>query len=112
MQGIVRAGQGQLKYNWSNVCMHYFTREFLETAARRLQADGQYHIARKKIPSVDGPVQVWPSLTNPAAPLACIGDLTYCTGPKGSACQLQRAYPSVKYDARSCIMPLPVLHRA
>ena len=44
--------------------MHYFTRDFLEAAARRLQAEGQYHIARKKIPSVDGPVQVEPSLTH------------------------------------------------
>ena len=55
-----RAGQAQLKYNWSNVCMHYFTVDFLEAAARRLQAEGQYHVARKKIPSIDGPVQVKP----------------------------------------------------
>ncbi|BDA40449.1 UDP-N-acetylglucosamine diphosphorylase 1 [Coccomyxa sp. Obi] len=52
-----RPGQAQLKYNWSNVCMHYFTVDFLEAAARRLQTEGQYHIARKKIPSIDGPVQ-------------------------------------------------------
>lgn len=52
------AGSGQLKYNWSNVCMHYFSRDFLEAASRRLEAEGRYHIARKKIPSTDGPVQV------------------------------------------------------
>ncbi len=40
--------------------MQYFTVAFLEAAARRLQAEGQYHFARKKIPSIDGPVQVKP----------------------------------------------------
>ena len=52
------AGKAQLKYNWSNVCMHYFTRDFLELAADHVRAQGVYHVAKKKIPSKDGPVQV------------------------------------------------------
>ena len=52
------AGKVQLKYNWSNVCMHYFTRDFLELAANHVRAEGVYHMAKKKVPSKDGPVQV------------------------------------------------------
>ncbi len=37
--------------------MHYFTRDFLELAAQHVRAEGVYHVARKKIPSKDGPVQ-------------------------------------------------------
>lgn len=67
-----RVERGQLKYNWSNVCMHYFTREFLEAAARRLHAEGHYHIASKKIPSLDGPVQVTAAFTQcRKPPLTC-----------------------------------------
>ncbi|KAK9868416.1 hypothetical protein WJX84_009045 [Apatococcus fuscideae] len=48
----------QLKYNWSNVCMHYFSREFLERAAAFLSSGkGCYHAAKKSISSKDGPVQ-------------------------------------------------------
>ncbi len=70
---------GQLYYNWSNICMHYFAVPWLRTVADRLihggSGDGAaaasasctttapasctavpYHVARKKIPSVDGPV--------------------------------------------------------
>ncbi len=52
------AARGQLLYNWSNVCMHWFTRSFLQATADRLRAEGKYHIANKKIASKDGPVQV------------------------------------------------------
>ena len=52
------AEAGTLRYNWSNVCMHYFSREFLVEAARRLAADERYHVARKSIPSKDGPMKV------------------------------------------------------
>ena len=38
--------------------MHYFTRDFLELAADHVRAQGVYHMAKKKIPSKDGPVQV------------------------------------------------------
>ena len=38
--------------------MHYFTRDFLELAADHVRVQGVYHVAKKKIPSKDGPVQV------------------------------------------------------
>lgn len=38
--------------------MHYFERAFLERMAEQLVKDGRFHIAHKKIPSKDGPVQV------------------------------------------------------
>ena len=38
--------------------MHYFTRGFLEQAADHVRTQGAYHMAKKKIPSKDGPVQV------------------------------------------------------
>lgn len=47
---------GVLRYNWSNVCLHYFERAWLETVADRLAAEGRYHVARKQIPSIDGKV--------------------------------------------------------
>ena len=47
--------------------MHYFSRDFLEQAAQRLAAEGRHHIARKKIPSKDGPVEV---LAHPTIPLS------------------------------------------
>ena len=49
---------GELKYGWSNVCLHYFRRDWLEAVSGRLADMGRYHIARKKIPSKDGPVAV------------------------------------------------------
>ena len=47
---------GILKYNWSNVCLHYFDREWLETVSERLEKEGTYHIARKQISSIGGKV--------------------------------------------------------
>ncbi|GLC67245.1 hypothetical protein PLESTF_000532900 [Pleodorina starrii] len=49
---------GQLYYNWSNICMHYFSVQWLRDVAAQLLAGGgtPYHVARKRIPSVDGPV--------------------------------------------------------
>ena len=38
--------------------MHYFSTPFLVSMADKLKQQGQYHIAHKKIPSKDGPVQV------------------------------------------------------
>lgn len=37
--------------------MHYFSTAFLVSMAEKLKKQGQYHIAKKKIPSKDGPVQ-------------------------------------------------------
>lgn len=47
---------GQLRYNWSNICMHFFTPAFLSRVCDTLEAQGLYHVAQKSIPSVDGPV--------------------------------------------------------
>jgi UDP-N-acetylglucosamine/UDP-N-acetylgalactosamine diphosphorylase len=48
---------GLLLYNWSNVCLHYFERQWLENVAARLsKPDGVFHVARKQIPSIDGKV--------------------------------------------------------
>ncbi len=55
---MLDAGTGELLYAWSNVCMHYFSTDFLVAMADKLKRQGQYHIAHKKIPSKDGPVQV------------------------------------------------------
>lgn len=42
---------GTLLYNWSNICMHYFSVEWLHKVADALKAGTAYHVARKKIPS-------------------------------------------------------------
>ncbi|EFN54432.1 hypothetical protein CHLNCDRAFT_31829 [Chlorella variabilis] len=47
---------GELKYGWSNICLHYFRRDWLEGVSDKLAEMGRYHVARKKIPSLDGPV--------------------------------------------------------
>jgi UDP-N-acetylglucosamine/UDP-N-acetylgalactosamine diphosphorylase len=47
---------GRLLYNWSNICMHYFSVSWLAAAAAALAQAGKYHVAHKKIPSIDGPV--------------------------------------------------------
>ncbi|KAG2490778.1 hypothetical protein HYH03_010701 [Edaphochlamys debaryana] len=49
---------GRLFFNWSNICMHYFSLPWLKKIAAELLAGGgsPYHVARKKIPSVSGPV--------------------------------------------------------
>eukprot|EP00889_Picochlorum_renovo_P000425 jgi/Picre1/27455/NNA_000422.t1 len=44
---------GVLKYNWSNICLHYFEREWLARVSSKLSKGGSYHIAKKKIPSFD-----------------------------------------------------------
>ncbi|KAK9843554.1 hypothetical protein WJX81_008640 [Elliptochloris bilobata] len=47
----------RLRFNWSNVCMHYFCTAFLADMAGRMRSEARYHLARKAIPSVSGPVQ-------------------------------------------------------
>ena len=37
--------------------MHFFSTAFLVAMAEKLKQQGQYHVAKKKIPSKDGPVQ-------------------------------------------------------
>lgn len=53
----VDPGTGELKFGWSNICLHYFKRSWLATVSDQLAAQGKYHIAHKKINSKDGPVQ-------------------------------------------------------
>ncbi|CAI5980115.1 unnamed protein product [Closterium sp. NIES-64] len=48
---------GKLKYNWSNICIHMFSVEFLQAAAQALDHHCIHHLAVKRIPSVDGAVQ-------------------------------------------------------
>lgn len=52
----VEPDSGILRYNWSNVCLHYFERRWLDGVAGRLAEEGRYHVAHKQIPSVDGKV--------------------------------------------------------
>lgn len=67
------AGTGELKFGWSNVCMHYFSTAFLIAMAERLKQQGQYHIAKKQIPSKDGPRQASPLLLSSFASWCLIG---------------------------------------
>ncbi|KAK1304300.1 UDP-N-acetylglucosamine diphosphorylase 1 [Acorus calamus] len=45
---------GRLRYCWSNVCLHMFTLDFLNQVAHGLEKDSIYHLAEKRIPSVNG----------------------------------------------------------
>lgn len=47
---------GRLRFNWSNVCLHMFSLEFLNEVTEDLERDSIYHIAEKKIPSIEGTV--------------------------------------------------------
>lgn len=44
---------GSLLFDASNICIHYFTREFLDDICNKHLDDLPHHIARKKIPHVD-----------------------------------------------------------
>uniref|UniRef100_A0A0D6R1M6 Uncharacterized protein n=1 Tax=Araucaria cunninghamii TaxID=56994 RepID=A0A0D6R1M6_ARACU len=45
---------GRLRFNWSNVCLHMFTLDFLNQVTEDLEQDSTYHLAEKKMPSVEG----------------------------------------------------------
>ncbi|XP_023639801.1 UDP-N-acetylglucosamine diphosphorylase 2 isoform X2 [Capsella rubella] len=45
---------GRLQFCWSNVCLHMFTLEFLNQVVNGLEKDSVYHLAEKKIPSING----------------------------------------------------------
>ncbi|KAJ7565522.1 hypothetical protein O6H91_02G063800 [Diphasiastrum complanatum] len=47
---------GRLHFKWSNVCMQMFSLDFLSDVAEELERDSIYHMAEKKIPSIEGPV--------------------------------------------------------
>ena len=67
--------------------MHYFTRDFLELAADHVRAQGVYHVAKKKIPSKDGPVQVPGLAMHIQKPDQC---LLMSAMPPGWGCASQR----------------------
>ena len=74
-------GSSALLYNWSNVCMHFFRVAWLRAVAEQLRSDGAYHIARKSIPSKDGPVPVrrpWLSKQGPHALCSVLLNLLWC----------------------------------
>ncbi|KAF8101679.1 hypothetical protein N665_0201s0006 [Sinapis alba] len=48
---------GRLQFCWSNVCLHMFTLDFLNQVANGLEKDSIYHVAEKKIPSVNGSIE-------------------------------------------------------
>lgn len=47
---------GRLRFNWSNVCLHMFSLDFLSEVTEELERDSIYHIAEKKIPSIEGTI--------------------------------------------------------
>ncbi|CAH8357993.1 unnamed protein product [Eruca vesicaria subsp. sativa] len=48
---------GRLQFCWSNVCLHMFTLDFLNQVANGLEKDSIYHVAEKKIPSINGVIE-------------------------------------------------------
>ncbi|XP_002162681.2 UDP-N-acetylhexosamine pyrophosphorylase [Hydra vulgaris] len=48
-----RSSDGRLLYKHSNICLHYFTVEFLKKVISEHLNELPYHIAKKKIPFVD-----------------------------------------------------------
>ncbi|CAE5958956.1 unnamed protein product [Arabidopsis arenosa] len=54
MASAINQRTGRLQYCWSNVCLHMFTLDFLNQVATGLEKDSVYHLAEKKIPSMNG----------------------------------------------------------
>eukprot|EP00195_Chlamydomonas_chlamydogama_P005792 CAMPEP_0202904818 /NCGR_PEP_ID=MMETSP1392-20130828/31237_1 /ASSEMBLY_ACC=CAM_ASM_000868 /TAXON_ID=225041 /ORGANISM="Chlamydomonas chlamydogama, Strain SAG 11-48b" /LENGTH=471 /DNA_ID=CAMNT_0049592643 /DNA_START=73 /DNA_END=1488 /DNA_ORIENTATION=- len=52
----VDPASGKLLYNWSNICMHYFSISWLLQVHSKIKQGSAYHVARKQIPSMSGPV--------------------------------------------------------
>ena len=51
---VANPATGELFYNWSNICMQYYTVDFLERVCREGRAALGHHLAVKTIPTVDG----------------------------------------------------------
>ncbi|XP_057252347.1 UDP-N-acetylglucosamine diphosphorylase 1 isoform X2 [Beta vulgaris subsp. vulgaris] len=54
LASAVNQATGRLRFCWSNVCLHMFTLDFLNSVANGLENDSIYHLAEKKIPSANG----------------------------------------------------------
>ncbi|KAL2632710.1 hypothetical protein R1flu_004189 [Riccia fluitans] len=54
LQFAINQETGRLAFRWSNICMHMFSLDFLNTVVQELEKDCIYHQAEKKVPSVDG----------------------------------------------------------
>eukprot|EP01018_Ginkgo_biloba_P029263 Gb_31964 [translate_table: standard] len=55
MAHAINQETGRLRFNWSNVCLHMFSLDFLSQVTEELEQDSIYHLAEKKMPSVEGP---------------------------------------------------------
>ncbi|RNF17953.1 UDP-sugar pyrophosphorylase [Trypanosoma conorhini] len=51
----VHAATGELKFNCANISSYICSVRFLQLAADRMKSFTRYHVARKKIPTVNGP---------------------------------------------------------
>ncbi|KAG1365112.1 UDP-N-acetylglucosamine diphosphorylase 1 [Cocos nucifera] len=54
MASEINQTTGRLRFCWSNICLHMFTLDFLNQVANGLEKDSIYHLAEKKIPSIQG----------------------------------------------------------
>ncbi|CAM6109131.1 unnamed protein product [Calypogeia fissa] len=55
LQFAINQETGRLAFKWSNICMHLFSLEFLNTIVEELEKDSIYHLAEKNVEAVDGP---------------------------------------------------------
>mmetsp|Transcript_11657 Transcript_11657/g.32291 ORF Transcript_11657/g.32291 Transcript_11657/m.32291 type:complete len:470 (-) Transcript_11657:76-1485(-) len=53
---VANAETGELYYNWSNICMQYYSKDFLTRICCDDEVHLEHHLASKTIPTVDGPV--------------------------------------------------------
>ncbi|GBG64652.1 hypothetical protein CBR_g45707 [Chara braunii] len=47
---------GRLLFNWSNICIHLYSLDFLKRVVTIFEEHAKYHVAKKAIPCVDGTV--------------------------------------------------------
>ncbi len=64
--------------------MHYFSAAFLADMARRMREEARYHLARKAIPSVSGPVKARP-MPGPVAARPHLGRCRRQSQPAGAS---------------------------
>lgn len=61
----MRNADGSLTYSAANICIHFFTREFLRRVVDKHEKELVHHVARKKIPTIDAAGQPFkPSAVN------------------------------------------------